>query len=80
MPRISDSRRHGRRSEKCQIRDIAQAIITIGSIEVDGGELDLKFKGLGEARRWSTVNLSILVPNECKALINVCAMVRSVSL
>jgi hypothetical protein len=80
MPRISDSMRHGCRSEKCQIRDIAQAIITIGSIEVDGGELDLKFKGLGEARRRSTVNLSILVSNECKALINVCAMVRSVSL
>jgi hypothetical protein len=80
MPRISDSMRYRRRSEKCQIRDIAPAIITIGPIEVDGRELDLKFKGLGEARRWSTINLSILVSNECKALINVCAMVRSVSL
>ena len=33
-----------------------------------------------EARRWSIVNLSIIVSNECKALMNVCAMVRSVSL
>jgi len=33
-----------------------------------------------EARRWSIVNLSILVSYECKALMNVCAMVRSVSL
>jgi hypothetical protein len=29
---------------------------------------------------WSILNLSILVSNKCKALINVCAMVRSVSL
>jgi hypothetical protein len=33
-----------------------------------------------EARRWSIVNLSILVSNKCRALMNVCAMVRSVSL
>ena len=33
-----------------------------------------------EARRWSIVNLSIIVSNKCKALMNVCAMVRSVSL
>ena len=33
-----------------------------------------------EARRWSIVNLSILVSYKCKALMNVCAMVRSVSL
>src|ERR1700730_15933852 len=33
-----------------------------------------------EARRWSIVNLSIIVSNRCKALMNVCAMVRSVSL
>ncbi len=32
-----------------------------------------------EARRWSIVNLSIIVSNICKALMNVCAMVRSVS-
>jgi len=33
-----------------------------------------------EARRWSIVNLSILVSYKCKALMNVCAMVRSVCL
>jgi hypothetical protein len=33
-----------------------------------------------EARRWSIVNLSILVSYKCKALMNVCAMARSVSL
>jgi hypothetical protein len=33
-----------------------------------------------EARRWSILNPSIIVLNKCKALINVCAMVRSVSL
>jgi hypothetical protein len=33
-----------------------------------------------EARRWSIVNLSIIVSNKCKALMNVCAMVRPVSL
>jgi hypothetical protein len=31
-------------------------------------------------RRWSIVNLSIIVLNKCKALMNVCAMVRPVSL
>jgi len=33
-----------------------------------------------EARRWSIVNLSILVSYKCKALMNVCAMVRPLSL
>jgi hypothetical protein len=33
-----------------------------------------------EARRWSIVNLSILVSYKCKALMNVCAMARSVFL
>jgi hypothetical protein len=33
-----------------------------------------------EARRWSIVNLSITSQNKCKALMNVCAMVRSVPL
>src|SRR5258708_28306690 len=33
-----------------------------------------------EARRWFIINLSILVSNKCRALMNVCAMVRSVSL
>jgi hypothetical protein len=33
-----------------------------------------------DARRWSIVNLSIIVLNKCQALMNVCAMVRSVSL
>jgi hypothetical protein len=31
------------------------------------------------ARRRSIVNLGTIVSNECKALMNVCAMVRSVS-
>jgi hypothetical protein len=33
-----------------------------------------------EARGWSIVNLSILVSYKCKALMNVCAMARPVSL
>ena len=33
-----------------------------------------------EARRWSILNLSIIVSNKCKALMNVCVMVRSVLL
>jgi hypothetical protein len=33
-----------------------------------------------EARRCAIINLSIIVSNECKALITVCAMVRAISL
>jgi hypothetical protein len=41
---------------------------------------ELHFERRCEACRWSIVNLSIIVSNICKALMNVCAMVRSVSL